>query len=90
MFEKLYDFVDLLLRKSYTWSAEERFAPDAINFLAAFGDLISRCPGVSLAFLLRRTQEGISMWIMDSARNFKTKVRMNSNPLFLLLFTYIC
>ncbi|RPA92578.1 hypothetical protein L873DRAFT_1709380 [Choiromyces venosus 120613-1] len=73
LLEKLYDLIDYLLRKSYSSDAEEKALSEAITLLDALGDLSSRCPPVSLVALLKRTQEGVSLWILDLEHLIKTK-----------------
>lgn len=45
----------------------------------ALGDLSSRSPPTSLVALLKRTQEGAGVWILDSDHLVKTKVGIKSS-----------
>lgn len=38
---------------------------DTMALISSVGDLIGRCPTTSLLALLRKTQEGLGMWIVD-------------------------
>lgn len=46
---------------------------DALNLLISVGDLIAKCPAVSLLPLLKRIQEGLSVWITDAGTLISTK-----------------
>ncbi|CUS08597.1 unnamed protein product [Tuber aestivum] len=71
--EKLYDLIDHFLRKSYSSSAEGKALSEAIALLDILGDLSNRCPSISLAALLKRTQEGVGVWVLDLDHLIKTK-----------------
>ncbi|PWW76698.1 hypothetical protein C7212DRAFT_357631 [Tuber magnatum] len=71
--EKLYDLIDHLLRKSYSSNAEGKALSEAITLLDILGELSSRCPPTSLVALLKRTQEGVSVWVLDLEHRIKTK-----------------
>lgn len=47
---------------------------DARVLISCVGDLIGRCPAGSLLPLLRRTQQGLSVWIIDASQLVNTKV----------------
>ncbi|KAG0133462.1 hypothetical protein HOY82DRAFT_669073 [Tuber indicum] len=71
--EKLYDLIDHLLRKSYSSNVEGKALSETITLLDILGDLSSRCPPTSLVALLKRTQEGVSVWVLDLDHLIKTK-----------------
>lgn len=64
--EKLYDLIDHLLRKSYNLCADGLSMADTMTLISCVGDLIGKCPAASLLALLKKTQEGLGMWIVDS------------------------
>lgn len=76
--EKLYDLIDHLLRKSYTLCAEGLPMTDTMTLVSCVSDLIGRCPAASLLPLLKKTQEGLGMWVIDSSALVAAKGSSNA------------
>lgn len=73
-YEKLYDLIDHLLRRSYVLCAEGLNMADAMTLLSCVSNLIGKCPAGSLLPLLKRIQEGLAVWVIDSNQLVDTKV----------------
>lgn len=57
---------------------------ETMTLLSCVGDLVGRCPATSLLSLLKKTQEGLGMWIVDSHALVSTKGSENALKAFVV------
>lgn len=57
---------------------------ETMALLSCVGDLIGRCPATSLLSLLKKTQEGLGMWIVDSQALVSAKGSDNALKAFVV------
>lgn len=72
-YEKLCDLLDHLLKRSYALCAEGLPMTDTLALMAALDDMLTRCPSSGILPLLKRLQEGLSLFITDEKQVVGTK-----------------